>query len=257
MTLRARLCFSTPTACTAPLDLLGAGAADLCGNFTNRLTIKFIEDERHARAVRNPLWRLGFLLTCLVALPLPCLSKEPQALPALNIAIAETSISGISSGTFMSVQFQVAHSSIVRGVGIIAGGPYYCGQNNVITATTQCSCTLDPTHMVCNVSPTSADVYDSIWPHEASPPKTSSTVLPIWLSNACSCSPAAETRLCPTPWASNWPSTTAYFPYLLTRLEDPAGHAGHTMPTVAYGNDCAVTDSPSSASVASMEQRKF
>jgi hypothetical protein len=49
-------------------------------------------------------------------------------LGAYNAAIMESSISGISSGAFMAVQFGVSWSSAVRGVGIIAGGPYYCAQ---------------------------------------------------------------------------------------------------------------------------------
>src|SRR5438309_2854615 len=49
-------------------------------------------------------------------------------LPAYNADIKESSISGISSGAFMAVQFGVSWSSIVKGVGVIAGGPYYCAQ---------------------------------------------------------------------------------------------------------------------------------
>ncbi|MFZ2076497.1 MAG: hypothetical protein WAV38_07585, partial [Xanthobacteraceae bacterium] len=50
------------------------------------------------------------------------------ALTSYNARIEETSISGISSGAFMSVQFGVAWSSIIKGVGVVAGGPYYCAQ---------------------------------------------------------------------------------------------------------------------------------
>ncbi len=41
----------------------------------------------------------------------------------------------------MAVQFDVAYSSHLKGAGIIAGGPYYCAQGDVDTATTVCSCT--------------------------------------------------------------------------------------------------------------------
>lgn len=34
----------------------------------------------------------------------------------------ESSVSGISSGAFVAVQFHVAHSSTLRGAGITAGG---------------------------------------------------------------------------------------------------------------------------------------
>src|SRR5207244_1755924 len=75
-----------------------------------------------------------------------------------NVDIRETSVSGLSSGAFMAVQLQIAHSSIIKGAGVVAGGPYYCSQDNVIKATTQCSCTLDPANRVCSVTPSSADV---------------------------------------------------------------------------------------------------
>ena len=40
-----------------------------------------------------------------------------DALPALNIDIQETSVSGLSSGGFFAVQMQVAYSSILKGAG--------------------------------------------------------------------------------------------------------------------------------------------
>ena len=36
----------------------------------------------------------------------------------------EITVSGLSSGGYMAVQYQVAHSSSVAGAGVIAGGPY-------------------------------------------------------------------------------------------------------------------------------------
>src|SRR4051812_17731658 len=38
----------------------------------------------------------------------------------------------------MAVQFHVAHSGLVRGVGAIAGGPYDCAQGSLWTALTRC-----------------------------------------------------------------------------------------------------------------------
>ncbi len=49
-------------------------------------------------------------------------------LGAYNVKLDETSVSGISSGAMMAAQFGVAWSSIVKGVGIVAGGPYGCAQ---------------------------------------------------------------------------------------------------------------------------------
>ncbi len=52
-------------------------------------------------------------------------------------------VSGISSGAYMAVQFQVAHAQLVHGAGIIAGGPYNCAQGSALKALSTCS-TLPP-----------------------------------------------------------------------------------------------------------------
>lgn len=68
----------------------------------------------------------------LVAAPaaLPCRAEDTVAkLPALAADISETSVSGISSGAYMAGQFQIAHSRIVAGAAIIAGGPYGCAES--------------------------------------------------------------------------------------------------------------------------------
>lgn len=51
-----------------------------------------------------------------------------KQLPVYNVDLKQTSVSGLSSGGFMATQFHVAFSSTIAGVGIIAGGPYYCTQ---------------------------------------------------------------------------------------------------------------------------------
>ncbi len=56
-------------------------------------------------------------------------TRAPAAAPALpryQVDLSQTTVSGLSSGAFMASQFAVAYSGIVRGVGIIAGGPFYC-----------------------------------------------------------------------------------------------------------------------------------
>ena len=79
----------------------------------------------------------------------PTLAAESTALRGYNAAVGESSISGISSGAFMAVQFATAWSSVIRGVGVIAGGPYWCAKADaddivsgytlpVLNATGQC-----------------------------------------------------------------------------------------------------------------------
>ena len=55
--------------------------------------------------------------------------SENTALPALGAELGATSVSGLSAGAYMAGQFQIAHSSIVRGAGIVAGGPYGCAES--------------------------------------------------------------------------------------------------------------------------------
>ena len=47
-------------------------------------------------------------------------------------------MSGISSGAFFAVQMLVAYSSKIAGLGIIAGGPFYCANDNVEIALNAC-----------------------------------------------------------------------------------------------------------------------
>ena len=79
------------------------------------------------------LARLTLIATALVIAPAFAESAAPP-LGAYNADINESSISGISSGAFMAVQFGVAWSSIVKGVGVIAGGPFYCAQGTATDA---------------------------------------------------------------------------------------------------------------------------
>ena len=71
------------------------------------------------------------LWLCLV-LAQPALAAEP--LPAYHGDAKESSVSGLSSGAFMAVQYQVAFSASVRGVGVVAGGPYYCSKGTLAGA---------------------------------------------------------------------------------------------------------------------------
>jgi len=70
-------------------------------------------------------------------------SSLPARLPELGLDLAQSSVSGLSSGAFMASQFYIAHSNIMVGAGIIAGGPYLCAQSwelqtYLINATTAC-----------------------------------------------------------------------------------------------------------------------
>lgn len=52
-----------------------------------------------------------------------------DALPKLGAALAETSVSGLSSGAYMAGQLQLAHAENIVGAGIVAGGPFACAES--------------------------------------------------------------------------------------------------------------------------------
>jgi poly(3-hydroxybutyrate) depolymerase len=59
-------------------------------------------------------------------------------LAALPIAPDSVTVSGISAGGNMAVQFHVAHSALVHGAGVLAAGPYYCAENSLRLALGRC-----------------------------------------------------------------------------------------------------------------------
>jgi len=54
---------------------------------------------------------------------------EDAKLRKHNVRQGQSSISGLSSGAFMTVQMHLAHSASFVGAGIIAGGPYRCAES--------------------------------------------------------------------------------------------------------------------------------
>src|SRR5690349_19721676 len=70
-----------------------------------------------------------FLSLCFAS---PVLAAPP--LPSYAVDINRTSVSGVSSGGAMAVQMHVAHSSIMRGVGVIAGVTYDCANSTLPSA---------------------------------------------------------------------------------------------------------------------------
>ena len=56
---------------------------------------------------------------------------EPRVvqLGSYQVRRGESSVSGLSSGAFMTVQLHLAHSASFAGAGVIAGGPYRCAES--------------------------------------------------------------------------------------------------------------------------------
>jgi poly(3-hydroxybutyrate) depolymerase len=64
------------------------------------------------------------------------MAAEPLA--ALDALASDVTVSGVSSGGYMAIQFHVAHSASVKGAGALAAGPYYCAQGSLWTAYNHC-----------------------------------------------------------------------------------------------------------------------
>ncbi|MGF6853984.1 extracellular catalytic domain type 2 short-chain-length polyhydroxyalkanoate depolymerase [Paraburkholderia sp. CI3] len=77
---------------------------------------------------RAKVVRLAIGACCILAPLIACWPNAAlaQSLKAYDVKLDETTVSGISSGANMAVQFAVSYSSIVKGVGATAGGPYFC-----------------------------------------------------------------------------------------------------------------------------------
>jgi len=61
------------------------------------------------------------------------LASSAPPLAAYGTDIQQTSVSGVSSGAAMAVHMHVAHSSIMRGVGVVAGVAYDCADSRLPT----------------------------------------------------------------------------------------------------------------------------
>lgn len=78
------------------------------------------------------------LIALLASFAIPNRALAAQPLPALNADASAVTVSGVSSGGYMAVQFQVVYSKIVSGTGVIAGGPYNCAEGSVWRALHHC-----------------------------------------------------------------------------------------------------------------------
>ncbi|SOE01089.1 hypothetical protein [Caenispirillum bisanense] len=72
--------------------------------------------------------------TMLAAVPAGHAAEAPP-LPRLTVDWSQVSVSGLSSGAYMAVQMQTAHSADIMGAGIFAGGPYGCARGGLTLAT--------------------------------------------------------------------------------------------------------------------------
>lgn len=77
------------------------------------------------------LLRFGFAAAIALAGAAAAAPAAPVELPRYDADPKQTTVSGLSSGAFMAVQLQVAYSASIVGVGVVAGGPYYCAETSL------------------------------------------------------------------------------------------------------------------------------
>ncbi len=83
--------------------------------------------------------KFSFIYAPIAVMLMGTLTAEATPLPSLNIDVAQTSVSGISSGGYMAVQLHVAYSgTFKKGAGVIAGGPFNCAENGLLNALVRC-----------------------------------------------------------------------------------------------------------------------
>ena len=181
-------------------------------------------------------------LLCLWLIGLWGASARAQVVALPNMSATQVTVSGLSSGAYMAVQFEVAFSQTVRGAGVIAGGPYFCSQGSVFTATTSCSCTTEL--FACRVRAGGTRINDLI-------------AFTDWFAGAGSIDPTAALAghhvwmlsgsadsVVPQPVM-----TDLYFYYRHYIDADHISYtrnlpAEHAMPTDQYGSSCNTLGSP-------------
>lgn len=193
-----------------------------------------------SRSVPRPV-RAFLLALALVAGPAAGANAAVEALPELNIDRDEISLSGLSAGAFMAVQFQVAHASLVKGVGAIAGGPYWCAQGSTARATTRCSCT---GLFACAIdgASTEVDKLDAALRRFAAagviddPAKLSRQRLYLFAGGR-------DDKVPPVIVQQTGEFFGRFMPLDHIRL-DEAPAAGHNFPTQDYGSACEKSEAP-------------
>jgi pimeloyl-ACP methyl ester carboxylesterase len=79
------------------------------------------------RGIRSAEWRWCQAAAGIVVWTLNAVANA-QALEPSAVDPDSVTVCGLSADGFMALQFAVAHSAMVRGVSVIAGGLYYCAR---------------------------------------------------------------------------------------------------------------------------------
>jgi poly(3-hydroxybutyrate) depolymerase len=152
--------------------------------------------------------------------------------PMYAIDLAHSSVSGISSGGFMAVQFHVAFSSIMSGAAIFAGGPYSCSQGSATTAETTCvsgSPQVAPLVALTKQYATNGDIDDTA---------------NLANENVFIFGGADDVVVAPTVVDALDSYYASFIPSTSIDYVDRRPGTSHTWPTLTYGNACDVVATP-------------
>ena len=157
-----------------------------------------------------------------------------ERLAPLPIADGSVTVSGISAGGYMAVQFHVAHSALVNGAGVIAAGPYFCAENSLRYALGRCMKGDDPIAADELVSLTSELALN-----DAIDPIAGLATDRVWLFHGGADPVVAKSVVD----ALQSYYTTLVDPRSVKRIDLAA--AGHTFPAAASDlQACGATDTP-------------
>lgn len=158
----------------------------------------------------------------------------PGALPALAADTGTLTVSGLSSGGYMATQFQVAFGTEVRGAAIIAAGPWNCARGVLQLALQDClgdPASAPPVPLLLEalrasallgvVDPTSSMADDRVWVFRGT--RDTTVAAPVTAALV------AQYR--------------ALLPPDQLQVVDTVP-AGHGMPTLAGGGECAASGTP-------------
>ena len=158
-------------------------------------------------------------------------AAKAAPLPSYNVDISETSVSGISSGGYMALQLSTAHSDIVTGVGVFAGGPYRCAADGVNAALGPClQGQPDPLEAIAKTE-TAADNGSIAPPNNMARQR-------VWLFSGYNDGVVKQSVM-----NSLYDYVTHYVPASQVYYQDTLG-TGHAMITQQYGAECQLTSAP-------------
>jgi hypothetical protein len=136
----------------------------------------------------------------------------------------------------MAVQFHVAHSSIVRGAGVLAAGPYYCAQGSTWTA--QTNCMAPDLWAPVTATPLLKTETDTLATHGAIDATSNLRRARVWLFSG-----TRDDTVLPAVVDALARFYRLYVPASSIKLVQDVA-AGHGMVTLDYGVTCGATAAP-------------